>query len=83
VIKALAAVAALDTVGGPTACGSLVIALALSEGRLDAEVAFAASQLDESFQIEAWGADPEQADRGCSVAAEIDAAARFLALLRQ
>src|SRR5207302_1361327 len=37
------------------ACGSLVIALALLEGRLDAEAAFAASQLDETFQIEAWG----------------------------
>jgi len=36
-------------------CGSLVIALALVEGRLDAQEAFAASQLDESFQIAAWG----------------------------
>ena len=45
------------------ACGSLVIALALVEGRLDADEAFAASQLDESFQIEAWGEDAEQAQR--------------------
>jgi chaperone required for assembly of F1-ATPase len=64
------------------ACGSLVIALALIEGRLDAEAAFAASQLDESFQIEAWGADPEQAQRRQGLAADIAAAARFLALLR-
>jgi chaperone required for assembly of F1-ATPase len=41
------------------ACGSLVIALALFEGRLDAGAAFAASQLDETFQIEAWGEDAE------------------------
>ena len=64
------------------ACGSLVIALALCEGRLDAEAAFAASQLDESFQIEAWGEDSEQAERRHALAADIAAAARFLALLR-
>jgi len=45
------------------ACGSLVIALALIEGRLDAEAAFAAAQLDESFQIEQWGEDAEQTAR--------------------
>jgi chaperone required for assembly of F1-ATPase len=64
------------------ACGSLVIALALVEGRLDASEAFAASQLDESFQIEAWGEDPEQTERRRALAGEIDAAARFLSLLR-
>jgi chaperone required for assembly of F1-ATPase len=64
------------------ACGSLVIALALFEGRLDAERAFAASQLDESFQIEAWGEDSEQAARRCALAADIAAAARFMALSR-
>jgi chaperone required for assembly of F1-ATPase len=64
------------------ACGSLVIALALLEGRLDADQAFAASQLDESFQIEAWGEDTEQAERRAVLAAEIAAAARFISLLR-
>jgi chaperone required for assembly of F1-ATPase len=64
------------------ACGSLVIALALLEGRLDAEAAFAASQLDESFQIEAWGEDAEAAQRRQALAADIAAAARFIALLR-
>ena len=63
------------------ACGSLVIALALSQGRLDADAAFAASQLDESFQIEAWGEDAEQMARRQALAAEIAAAARFLDLL--
>ncbi len=65
-----------------TACGSLVLALALVEGRLDAAAAFAASQVDESYQIEAWGKDAEQTERRRSLAAEIDAAARFLSLLR-
>jgi chaperone required for assembly of F1-ATPase len=64
------------------ACGSLVIALALIEGRLDSTEAFAASQLDESFQIEAWGEDAEQAERRRAIAADIAAAARFLSLLR-
>jgi chaperone required for assembly of F1-ATPase len=64
------------------ACGSLVIGLALIEGRLDAEGAFAASQLDESFQIEAWGDDPEQAERRLALAADIEAAARYMLLLR-
>jgi chaperone required for assembly of F1-ATPase len=64
------------------ACGSLVIGLALIEGRLDAEGAFAASQLDESFQIEAWGEDAEQAERRRALAADIEAATRFISLLR-
>ena len=64
------------------ACGSLVIGLALIEGQLDAEGAFAASQLDESFQIEAWGEDAEQAKRRRALAADIEAAARFISLLR-
>ena len=64
------------------ACGSLVIALALIEGRVDPAEAFAASQLDESFQIDAWGEDAEQAERRRALAAEIEAAARLLSLLR-
>ena len=63
------------------ACGSLVIALALFEGRLDSETAFAASQLDESFQIEQWGEDSEAAARRKAIAEDIAAAARFAALL--
>jgi chaperone required for assembly of F1-ATPase len=83
-----AAVAAQDDfaltalVVATAACGSLVIALALFEGRLDAAEAFAASQLDESFQIEAWGEDTEQAERRRALAAEIAAAARLWSLLR-
>jgi chaperone required for assembly of F1-ATPase len=64
------------------ACGSVIIGLALIEGRIDAAAAFAASQLDESFQIEAWGEDVEAAVRRRALAAEIAAAARFTELLR-
>jgi chaperone required for assembly of F1-ATPase len=64
------------------ACGSLIIALAMLEGQLDAPQAFAASQLDESFQIEGWGEDSEQAARRHALAADIEAAARFITLLR-
>ncbi|HTV89322.1 MAG TPA: ATP12 family protein [Stellaceae bacterium] len=70
---------ALHTLTG--ACGSLVIALAVLEGRLSADEAFAAAQLDETFQIEAWGEDGEAAARRLAVAADIAAAARFLELL--
>jgi chaperone required for assembly of F1-ATPase len=63
------------------ACGSLIISLALFEGRLDADGAFAASQLDESFQIEQWGEDTEAAAHRKTVAEDITSAARFAALL--
>jgi chaperone required for assembly of F1-ATPase len=65
-----------------TAAGSLVIALALAECRIDAAAAFDAAQLDESYQIERWGEDPEAARRRAAIKADLDAAARFLALLR-
>jgi chaperone required for assembly of F1-ATPase len=82
-----AAVAALDDFrltalqAATGTCGSLVIAFALLEGRLDAEAAFAASQLDETFQIEAWGEDAEAATRRTTLSEDIGAAARFLELL--
>lgn len=66
-----------------TAAGSLVIALALLDGRLDAEEAFTLSQLDESFQIEQWGKDSEAEARREAIRAEFHAAAEFLALSRQ
>ena len=84
-----AAVAGLDDFAltalhlATTACGSLVLGLALIEGRIDAAEAFAASQLDESFQIEAWGEDPEQLERGRALAADVEATARFISLLRE
>ncbi len=66
-----------------TICGSLVLALALAEGRLDAEEAFALSQLDERYQAEKWGVDEEAAKRARALAGELDAAARFMRLAQQ
>lgn len=61
--------------------GSLVIALAVSEGHLAATDAFAAAQLDELYQIERWGEDPIATRRHDGIRRDIEAAARFLALL--
>lgn len=65
-----------------TTCGSLILALAVLEGRLSPDEAFAAAQLDESFQIERWGEDPEQTTRRNALREDIALAARFAALLR-
>ncbi|MFN4087886.1 MAG: ATP12 family protein [Alphaproteobacteria bacterium] len=74
---------ALTTVScAAAAAGSLVLALALVEGRLDAEATAAAAQLDEIWQAERWGDDPQAAERRAAVLAEIDAAARYFALTR-
>jgi chaperone required for assembly of F1-ATPase len=64
------------------ACGSLVVALALMEGQIDAAGAFAASQLDESFEIEQWGEDAEQMRRRAALNEDIALAHRFVTLLR-
>lgn len=63
------------------ACGSLILGLALAEGEIDAEAAWALSELDASYQIELWGEDPEARRRREVQRADIAAAARFLALL--
>jgi len=61
--------------------GSLILALALAEGRLTAEQAFALSQLDETYQIEQWGQDEEAAERRAELRRDIAAAAHLLELL--
>jgi chaperone required for assembly of F1-ATPase len=63
-------------------CGSLILALALLEGRIDAEEAFAAAELDETFQIEQWGEDAEAAQRRTNLRADIMATQRFLELVQ-
>jgi len=87
-LKALeAAAAAYDTHRlaalhlATAACGSLVVALALIEGRIDAETAFVAAELDASYEIERWGEDAEQTRRRAELKADIALAARFVALL--
>ncbi|MBT3359685.1 MAG: ATPase [Rhodospirillales bacterium] len=64
------------------AAGSIVVALALMNGRIGGEEAFAASQLDESYQIEKWGADDEAFARRDKLHSDILAAERFLQLHR-
>jgi chaperone required for assembly of F1-ATPase len=66
---------------GAAAAGSFVIALALIEGRIDSDQAFAAAELDESFEIARWGEDVEATKRRDQVAADLAAARRFLELL--
>lgn len=61
--------------------GSVVIALAVSDGRLDAAGAFTASQTDELYQVDRWGDDPIAEKQREGVRRDIEAAARFLSLL--
>jgi chaperone required for assembly of F1-ATPase len=62
--------------------GSLVLGLAIAEGRLNAESAHELGALDELFQAELWGQDAEAEKRLNAVAADIAVAARFVALVR-
>ena len=62
------------------ATGSLVIGLATMKGRIDADAAWAASQLDETYQNEQWGEDAEAAKRRRAVLQDIRNAAQFLEL---
>lgn len=61
--------------------GSVVIALAVSAGHLPPDKAFAAAQLDEIYQLERWGSDPTATERHGNIRRDIEAGARFLALL--
>jgi chaperone required for assembly of F1-ATPase len=64
------------------ALGSLVLGLALAEGRLDAATAHVLGSLDEIFQAELWGEDAVAAGRRRAVADDIALAARYIALSR-
>lgn len=61
--------------------GSVVIALAVSDGRLDAAGAFAAAQMDELYQVDRWGDDPLAEKHREGVRRDIEACVRFLSLL--
>lgn len=60
------------------ACGSLLLALAVAEGRLSGEEAFAASVLDELYQAELWGEEEEAVRRRAALRADILAAELFI-----
>ncbi len=63
------------------ALGSLVLGLALSLGRLDADEAHRLAILDEMYQEEFWGGDAEAAARRADRLNEVKLAERFLALV--
>ncbi len=65
------------------ASGSLVLALALIEGRVDGETACQIALLDEIWQTERWGEDKEEIARQKGIAIDIKAAARFAQLSRR
>jgi chaperone required for assembly of F1-ATPase len=60
--------------------GSLVLTLALAEGRVDAAAAFALSTLDERYQTERWGKDAEAEQRAAGLLDAVTVAEKFLRL---
>jgi chaperone required for assembly of F1-ATPase len=58
-----------------TLTGSALLALALSAGAIDTEQAWAAAHVDEDWNIEKWGDDPEAKRRRSSRLADFRAAA--------
>ena len=64
-----------------TISGSLVTALALAEGGVDFDSAWAAASLDEQWQIDTWGEDAEAVAALAARHADFQAGWRFLSLL--
>ena len=60
--------------------GSLVLGLAVIDGRLAADEAWALSRIDEDWQIEQWGEDEEAAEHAAFKRGELLHAASFHAL---
>jgi len=81
--QALANADAFALTGLLTAAGitkSVVLALALADGRLDAAAAHAAAHVDEQFQAEKWGRDAEAETRLKALRTELESAERFMRL---
>ncbi len=72
---------AVHTITAATA--SLLLALAVVEGELDARAAFEAGQADELYGLEVWGEDEQARARLDTLSGEIAAAERLLMLARQ
>jgi chaperone required for assembly of F1-ATPase len=64
------------------ALGSLVLGLALAAGEVDAARACDLATLDEQFQEEFWGTDAEALARRRAARADVELAARMIALAR-
>jgi chaperone required for assembly of F1-ATPase len=65
-----------------TLTGSIVLGLALEEGAIEPEAAFALACLDELYEVERWGEEEEQQRRHAALRRDLAAADRFLRLLR-
>ena len=65
-----------------TLTGSALLALALAQGRIDVEAAWAAANVDEDWQMQQWGQDELALERRANRLAELQAAAAVLAALR-
>ena len=61
-------------------CGSVVIGLAALAGRIDGTAAWELSLIDETYQIDEWGEDPEATKRRKGLLEDINAATAFLRL---
>ena len=64
-----------------TGSGSVILALAVADGELNAQEASIASELDALFQAERWGEDPLAVERRARLLDEFLQAERFLGLL--
>ena len=62
---------------------SMVLGLAMVEGKLTAETAFTAAMLEELFEIEQWGLETEQAERHTTLKADLAAAELYCRTLLQ
>lgn len=63
--------------------GSAVLGVALADGALDAATAHAAATVDEVFEVEQWGDDPEAKSRRDQAAADVALAERYIRLCEQ
>jgi chaperone required for assembly of F1-ATPase len=61
--------------------GSALIALAMAQGHLSAEDAWAAAHVDEDWNMQQWGRDEQALERRAAREAELRTAARVLELL--
>ena len=64
-----------------TISGSLVLALAVRHGHVDARAAWTASRIDEDWNIEQWGEDHDAAQQAARREADFLHAARVLGML--
>lgn len=62
--------------------GSIVLGLALVEGKITPEAAFDMAQLEETYQMERWGEDAESAARRANLRIELRAVSQFSQLLK-